>query len=60
MDVLDKKTDNDLLRSLIAEVAKANNELNCATNDLKKARSRLSFLVVLTNKLIDREEDKQK
>lgn len=60
MDVLDRKTDNELLRSLVAEVAKANNELNCATNDLKKARSRLSFLVVLTNKLIDREEDKQK
>ena len=60
MDVLDRKTDNELLRSLVAEVAKANNELNCATNDLKKARSRISFLVVLTNKLIDREEDKQK
>jgi len=60
MDVLDKKTDNDLLRSLLAEVAKANNELNCASTDLKKARNRLSFLVVLTNKLIEREEDKQK
>jgi len=60
MDVLDKKTDNDLLRSVLAEVAKANNEINCATNDLKKARSRLGFLVVLTNKLIERDEDKQK
>lgn len=60
MDVLDKKTDNDLLRSLLAEVAKANNELNCASTDLKKARNRLSFLVVLTNKLIERDEDKQK
>lgn len=60
MDVLDSKTDEELLRSLLAEVAKANNELNCATADLRKARNRLSFLVVLTNKLIDREEDKQK
>lgn len=60
MDVLDKKTDNELLRSVLAEVAKANNELNCATTDLRKARNRLSFLVVLTNKLIERDEDLQK
>ena len=57
MDMLDRKTDEELLRSLLAEVAKANNEINCATADLKKARNRLSFLVVLTNKLIDRTGD---
>jgi len=57
MDVLDRQTDEELIRSLLAEIAKANNELNCATNDLKKARSRLSFLIALTNELIDRQGD---
>lgn len=57
MDVLDRQTDEELIRSLLAEIAKANNELNCATNDLKKARSRLSFLIAVTNKLIDRQGD---
>lgn len=57
MDVLDRQTDEELLRSVIAEVAKANNEINCASADLKKARSRLSFLIALTNKLIDRQGD---
>ena len=57
MDVLDKKTDEELIRSLLGEIAKANNELNCATNDLKKARSRLSFLIAVTNTLIDRQGD---
>jgi len=55
--LIDKKTDDELIRSLIAEIAKANNELNCATNDLKKARSRLSFSIMLANKLIDRQGD---
>lgn len=57
MDVIDQKTDEELLRSLIAEIAKANNEINCATTDLKKARNRLSFLIMLANKLIDRQGD---
>lgn len=57
MDVIDKKTNEDLLRSLLAEIAKANNELNCAQADIKKARSRLSFLIMLTNELIDRTGD---
>lgn len=57
MDILDKKSDEELIRSLLAEIAKANNEINCATNDLKKARSRLSFLIAVTNTLIDRQGD---
>ena len=60
MDILDSKSDRELLKSLIAEIAKANNELNCAAADTKKAKSRLNFLIVLANKLIDRTEDKQK
>ena len=57
MDILDRQNDEELLRSLLAEVAKANNEVNCAANDLKKARNRLSFLIVIANKLIDRTGD---
>ena len=60
MDILDSKSDRELLKSLIEEVAKAKNELNCAYADTKKAKNRLSFLVVLANKLINRTEDKQK
>jgi len=57
MDIIDSKTDEEIIRSIIAEVAKANNELNCAQNDIKKARNRLAFLIMLTNKLIDRQGD---
>jgi len=56
MDVLDKKTDKQLQESVLAEINKANNELNCAEKDVKKARSRLNFLVVVLNKLIERQE----
>lgn len=57
MDVIDKKTNKELQESVLAEVNKANNELSCAEKDLKKARSRLNFLVVVLNKLIERQGD---
>lgn len=60
MDMLDKKTTDELHRSLLAEVAKANNELACAQADIKKSKSRLGFLIVLINQLIDRDKDQQK
>lgn len=57
MDVLDKKTDKELAESALAEIAKAKNEMRSAEQDLNKAKSRLNFLVVLANKLIDRTGD---
>ena len=57
MSVIDSKTDDELLRSLLAEVAKANNELRCAHSDLQKAQSRLSFVIAIANTLIQRKED---
>lgn len=57
MDVLDKKTDLELLQSLLAEMAKANNEIRCAQQDLNKAQNRLKFLIVLSNILIERQGD---
>jgi hypothetical protein len=57
MDVLDNKTDKQLLESLIAEIAKATNELKCARGDLDKAQSRIKFLLVLAHTLIERQKD---
>lgn len=57
MDILDSKTDQELLQSVIAELAKARNELACAKSDLAKATSRLGFLLAVTNLLIQRQGD---
>ena len=57
MDILDSKTDEELLRSMIEELAKAKNELRCAKADLEKANSRISFLIVLAHTLIERQGD---
>lgn len=56
-DLMDTKTDRELLQSLLAEAAKAKNEIACAKRDIEKATSRLNFLVVLANKMIDRQGD---
>ena len=57
MDILDNKTDEELLRSLIAELAKAKNEIACARADIDKAKSRITFLLVVANILIERQGD---
>lgn len=57
MDILDKKTDSELLRSMVGELAKARNELDCAKGDLAKAQSRLNFLLVVANTLVQRKID---
>jgi hypothetical protein len=56
-DLMENKSDEELLKSILAETAKANNEIACARRDITKATSRLNFLVVLANKLIDRKQD---
>jgi hypothetical protein len=57
MDILDTKTDEELLKSLLAELAKAKNELACAQRDLDKANGRIGFLLMLTNTMINRSKD---
>lgn len=57
MDILDKKSDKELLESLIAEIAKATNELKCARGDIDKAQSRIKFLLVIAHTLIERQKD---
>jgi hypothetical protein len=56
MDVLDRKTDTEIVRTMLAEIAKASNELRCARGDLEKAHNRVNFLLVLANKMIERQE----
>lgn len=57
MDILDSKSDKELLQSLVAEIAKATNEIKCAKADIDKAQSRIRFLLVLAHTLIDRQKD---
>lgn len=57
MNILDQKSDKELQQSLLAEVAKASNEIKCARQDLDKATSRLNFLLVVVNELIKRQKD---
>ena len=56
MDLLDRKTTDELLKSVLAEAAKARNEIKCAEADIHKAQNRLSFLLVLANELINRKD----
>lgn len=55
MTPIEDKSTLDLIKSLLAEAAKARNELNCAEGDLAKAKNRLSFILMLINEVIKRE-----
>ena len=57
MDVIDNKSDKELLQSLVVEIAKCTNEIKCARGDLGKAQGRIKFLLVLAHKLINRQGD---
>jgi hypothetical protein len=57
MDILDSKSDKELLQSLIAEIAKATNEVKCARGDIDKAQSRLKFLLAVAHTLIEIQKD---
>ena len=57
MDIVDNKSSEELLKSLIAELAKAKNELSCARGDIDKITSRINFLLVIANTLINRQGD---
>lgn len=57
MDILDNKTDKELLNSLLAEIAKSQNELRCARGDIEKAQGRIKFATLLANTLIQRQGD---
>ena len=57
MDILENKTNDALLACIIAELAKATNEVKCAQNDLNKAKGRVQFCLAVANELINRKRD---
>lgn len=57
MDLLENKSDKEILQSLLAEIAKAKNEISCARGDIQKAQSRLTFLIVAANEMLNRQKD---
>lgn len=57
MDILDAKSDSELLKSIVAELAKARNEMACAKGDMDKANSRISFLLAVANTVLNRLKD---
>jgi formate-dependent nitrite reductase cytochrome c552 subunit len=59
MNIIDSKTTDELLRSLLAEAAKSQNELRCAQADLRKAQGRLQFVIAIVNQMLDRLEENQ-
>lgn len=54
MKIVEDLTNKELSQTVLAEVAKAKNELNSAQRDIEKAQSRLGFLIVLANEQINR------
>ncbi|MDB4337160.1 hypothetical protein N9991_00260 [bacterium] len=57
MNILDDKSQDELLKSLLASVAKAQNEIRSAEADINKAIKRNQFNIMLINKMIERETD---
>ena len=55
-DTLKDNTDEELLSVLLREIAKAGNEIRSAEKDANKAGRRLSFAIVLANRLLDRKK----
>ena len=58
MQIVKDRSDLELYQSLIAELAKAQNEIACARGDLDKATSRLKFVLMVVNELKDRKEQR--
>ena len=57
MDILKHKSDQDILESILAEIAKSTNEIRCASGDILKAQSRMTFAIAAINELINRQKD---
>jgi hypothetical protein len=57
MKILEALSDKQLAETVLAEIAKAKNEIKCARADIDKATSRINFLLVVANTMIDRSKD---
>jgi len=54
MDILNNKSDQEILESILAEIAKSTNEIRCAQGDIHKANGRMSFAIAALNELLNR------
>lgn len=57
MEILDNKSNDELVKVLLREAAKAGNELRCCKADVEKAQSRLGFILMILNVITDRSTD---
>lgn len=57
MDILHTKSDQEILDSILAEIAKSTNEIRCAQGDISKANGRMTFAIAALNELIKRNKD---
>jgi hypothetical protein len=57
MQLLESKSDSELVRSLLAEVAKSQHEIRCAQGDLNKSQNRINFCLAVINELLSRYQD---
>lgn len=55
MEIWDRNTTKDILKSLESELAKAINELNCAKRDVNKSSNRVSFCLTALHELKHRD-----
>lgn len=55
--IFDDKTDDEIFRSVEAELAKSLNELRCAKKDLDQAEVRMKFALATIHYLKQRYED---
>jgi len=56
---LDRFTDEELLKSLEAEIAKSLGELRCLQGDADKINSRLRFALAVLHTIKEREDQKE-
>lgn len=56
--IYDNKTDDEILRSIEAEIAKALAEMRCAKKDLEQAEVRMKFSLATVHYLKQRYEGK--
>ena len=53
---LDRYTEDELLKSLVAEIAKALNELRCLQGDADKINGRLRFALAALHTIKDKKD----
>ena len=55
MEIWDKHPLQDILKSLEAELSKAQNEIACANKDISKAKNRIAFCISAIHNLKNRD-----